>query len=219
MVTHRREFSAPVLKELHQNCYYNPYEDNNPVVPVPLMDRKASMRDTNWYVVTGAPCSGKSSVIRELEALGYRVVHEVARALIDSLLQKGIRLEEIKADTLGFERRILAAKTEIEMNLAPEEVVFLDRAVPDSIAYYTAEGLDPADPLKTSRRFRYRKVFLFERLRFEGDRVRSENDLKAAGIEVLIQQSYEDLGYELVRVPIMALQRRTQFVLGHVSIP
>jgi predicted ATPase len=38
---------------------------------------------TNWYVITGAPCSGKTSVIRELEKRGYRVVHEVARAYIE----------------------------------------------------------------------------------------------------------------------------------------
>ena len=45
--------------------------------------------ETNWYVITGAPSSGKSSVIRELENLGYRVVHEVARAYIEEELKKG----------------------------------------------------------------------------------------------------------------------------------
>ena len=31
---------------------------------------------TNWHVITGAPCSGKTTVIRELERRGYSVVHE-----------------------------------------------------------------------------------------------------------------------------------------------
>jgi predicted ATPase len=35
------------------------------------------MSETNWYVVTGAPSSGKTTLVRELEKLGYRVVHEV----------------------------------------------------------------------------------------------------------------------------------------------
>jgi predicted ATPase len=61
------------------------------------------MRYTNWYVITGAPSSGKTSVICDLEKLGYRVVHEVARAYLDEQLQKGKRLKQIKADSLSFE--------------------------------------------------------------------------------------------------------------------
>ena len=37
------------------------------------------MQQTNWHVITGAPCSGKTGVIRELGQLGHLVVHEVAR--------------------------------------------------------------------------------------------------------------------------------------------
>ena len=57
-------------------------------------------RDTNWYVFTGAPCSGKTSVILALEKDNYRVIHEVARGYIDSQLQKGHSLAEIKSDPL-----------------------------------------------------------------------------------------------------------------------
>ncbi|MBW2239191.1 MAG: AAA family ATPase [Deltaproteobacteria bacterium] len=34
------------------------------------------MQQTNWHVITGAPCSGKTSVICELERRGHPVVHE-----------------------------------------------------------------------------------------------------------------------------------------------
>ncbi|MEJ2222165.1 MAG: AAA family ATPase [Desulfobacterales bacterium] len=44
----------------------------------------AQRRSTHWSVITGAPCSGKTAVIHMLEQQGYTVIHEVARAYIDS---------------------------------------------------------------------------------------------------------------------------------------
>ena len=57
-----------------------------------------AVRRTNWYVITGAPCSGKTSVINAFEQQGFLVVHEVARAYIDEELQQGKSLKQIKAD-------------------------------------------------------------------------------------------------------------------------
>ena len=170
-------------------------------------------KDTNWVVITGAPCSGKTSVIRALENMGYPVVHEAARALIDTGLAQGKSLTEIKADILGFESMILQRKIEAERRLPIDKTVFLDRAIPDSIAYYRFEHLSDGVPLEESRRFRYRNVFLFERLRFETDDVRSEDEPSAARIESLIETAYANLGYDLIRVPVMPVPKRTALVL------
>jgi len=124
------------------------------------------MHFTNWYVITGAPSSGKTSVICELELLGYRVVHEVARAFIDEELKKGKTIEQIKSDELAFERHILYEKIKIEESLPKKEIIFLDRAVPDSIAYFKSAGLNPDEPIKKSKIVHYKKISLFERLGF-----------------------------------------------------
>ena len=175
------------------------------------------MRCTNWYVITGAPCSGKTSVIDELEQRGFRVVHEIARAYVDRQLKKGKRLGQIKADALRFERQILLEKLHIEAALPKNDIVFLDRAVPDSIAYFRLEGLDPSEPLKKSRMVRYKKVFLFERLTFLKDPVRSENDRLADRIDRLIEDGYHELNYEIVRVPLLPVAERTDFILKHLE--
>ena len=174
------------------------------------------MRAANWYVITGAPSSGKTSVICELERLGYRVVHEVARAFIDEELKKGKTIEQIKADELAFERHILYKKIKIEESLPKKEIIFLDRAVPDSIAYFKSAGLNPNEPVKKSKLVRYKKIFLFERLEFEKDRVRSENQLKAAEIELLLEKAYQILDYDIVYVPVLSIQKRTDFILQHL---
>lgn len=173
-------------------------------------------RSTNWYVITGAPCSGKTSVIDCLARRGYRIVPEAARSYIDECLAKGQTLDEIKSDPMAFERRILLEKVRIERSLPANELIFLDRAVPDSMAYYQLEGLVSGEPLAFSRRTRYKKVFLFHRLDFEKDTVRAENQHMAARIEDLLFTSYKKLGYDLIRVPVMSLVRRIEFILQYI---
>jgi predicted ATPase len=168
---------------------------------------------TDWQVITGAPCSGKSSVIHELERRGYRVVHEVARSIIDAELKLGRRLDQIKADPLAFERKILFKKIEIESRLPCKEIVFLDRAVPDSIAYFRVEGLDPSEPLSKSLSMRYRNVFILDRLGFAKDPVRCEDDGLALHIDVLLEEGYRRLGYEIIRVPVLSVKARVDYIL------
>ncbi|MBU0767883.1 MAG: ATP-binding protein [Proteobacteria bacterium] len=174
------------------------------------------MQQTNWHVITGAPCSGKTAVIRELEQLGYPVVHEVARGYIDERLQNGKTIAQIKADVLSFEHHIMYKKIAIEQSLLKEETVFLDRAVPDSIGYYILEGLDPNDPIQKSRLWRYKNIFFFDRIPFEKDPVRSEDDKIASRLDGLLTESYRMLDYEIIFVPLMTVNERVSFILKHV---
>ena len=174
------------------------------------------MQRTNWYVITGAPCSGKTAVISALEQLGYPVVHEVARAYIDKELKKGKSIAKIKSDILRFERHILYKKIEIEKSLSKDATVFLDRGVPDSIGYYILEGLYPDEPIKKSKQTRYNKIFFFERLIFEKDAVRSEDDKIAAELDRILKESYQMLRYEIISVPILTVKDRVDFILKHV---
>ncbi|MCU0558990.1 MAG: ATP-binding protein [Desulfobacterales bacterium] len=174
----------------------------------------SAVRRTQWRIITGAPCSGKTAVIAELSRRGHPVVAETARAVIDRELARGRRLEEIKADAAAFEGQIFRTKLELESRLPAEEPLFLDRGLPDSIAYYTLEGLDPREPLRHSRRIAYRRVFLFERLEFLKDPVRSEDPQTAARIERLIAEAYGRLGYPIVRVPVLSIAERAEFVLA-----
>jgi len=174
------------------------------------------MQQTHWHVITGAPCSGKTAVICELERRGYPVVHEAARAYIHSELEKGKTMAQIKGDISAFERHILYQKIEIERSLSKDATVFLDRAIPDSIGYYLLEGLNPDDPIQKSGRWRYKNIFFFERITFEIDTVRSEDDEIAAALDGLLKKSYQMLGYEIISVPLMTIEDRVDFILKHL---
>ena len=141
------------------------------------------------------------------------MVHEVARAYIDNELMKGKTLAEIKADEWAFERHILMEKVRIESRLEKDEIIFFDRGVPDSIAYYKLNGLDAIEPFQKSGEVRYQNVFLFERLRFLTDPVRSEDETTARRLNRLIKESYQSLGYDIIHVPLLSVEERTEFVL------
>jgi predicted ATPase len=172
---------------------------------------------TRWQVITGAPCSGKTTLIEALADRGHRVVPETARAYIDRCLAQGMTLSQIKADPLRFEQKILLDKVALESSLPKDQLIFMDRAIPDSVAYYRFEGLDPAEPLRYSRAVRYETVFLLDRLEFEPDAVRSEDADDAARLEALLAECYGRLGYAVVSVPVMKIDERIGFISRHLG--
>ena len=44
---------------------------------------------TNWYVITGAPCSGKTTLIEQLADKGYRTIPETARLYMENEMAAG----------------------------------------------------------------------------------------------------------------------------------
>ena len=172
------------------------------------------MRPTRWTVITGAPCSGKTTVIQRLEQMGYRVVHEVARSIIDLEMARGLTLEQIRSDPDRFERGILERKLAIESDLPEDEEIFFDRGMPDSIAYFRIEGLDPAAPTAASRIRRYRQIWFFHRLACETDSVRTEDDAVARRIETLLADAYRALDYRIIPSRVCPVDERVDRILN-----
>lgn len=175
--------------------------------------------ETNWVVFTGAPSSGKTTTIEFLEKLGYRYMPETARAYLERELAKGRSLEDIKSDQKRFQQALLLEKIKLEGKLPPQELVFLDRAIPDSISYYRLNNIDPEECFEASKKYRYRKVFIFDRLPFEYDGVRVDNEEIAAELDRLLDQDYRDLGYTPVRVPVLSIEERVHFILKELALP
>jgi len=172
---------------------------------------------TEWYVITGAPSSGKTTLINFLEKLGYQAVHEVARVLIDEEIKKGKTLEDIRKNDVEFQGKILKIKLEIESKLPKNKIVFLDRGIPDNIAYLKAYGLDFKDVLKYCKEKTYRKIFLLERLPFEKDYARIENEEIAEKLHFLIKEAYANLGYEIVEIPAVKVEERLKIILANID--
>jgi len=176
------------------------------------------MENNNWYVITGAPYSGKTSVIELLEKKGYRVVYEAARIYIDQEIEKGRTIEEIRKNELEFQKGILDLKIDIEKNMPKDEVIFFDRAIPDSDAYYELCGLSGDNYLNEAiKNCKYKKVFLFELLPYEKDYARTESAEEQSRLHELLEKSYKKLNSPIIKVPKMnSKEDRLAFVLKNL---
>jgi predicted ATPase len=174
---------------------------------------------TNWYVLTGRPCSGISTTLAALESRGYRTVNEAARSIIDKRLAQGLTIQQIRANDAQFQRDIVKLKIDRE-NKLPElrkdEVVILDRALPDSIVYHRIAGLDPQEVIGLCKPGSYRKVFFMEPLPYSADYARTEGDEILERLERDLRTVYQDLGYEVVSVPVDTVEKRVDRIIQQI---
>ena len=172
---------------------------------------------TNWCVITGAPSSGKTSVINALAKRGFAVQDEVARELIELGIKHGKSLEEIRKNAEALQKGILEVALAREIALDLDQTVFLDRGLPDSITYFKVAGLDGFEANTVSLLFKYRAVFIFDRLPIVKDTVRTEDDALADKIDRMLEEDYRSVGYEPIRVPVLPVGERADFVLSHID--
>ena len=173
--------------------------------------------ETNWYVVTGGPSSGKTKIIERLAFLGYKIVSEAARNIIDLELSKGKTIKEIRADERQFQRKILKQKLKVEDKIPSKQLTFFDRGIPDSMAYYQLYNQDISEVLAACKKRRYKGVFLLELLSYENDYARIEDEKKAVRLGKLIFESYSKLGYSVIRVPVGSITKRVKFILNKLK--
>lgn len=84
------------------------------------MPKFRKINNSKWYVITGGPSSGKTTVLRELEKLGYIIYSEAARVFIDKEMKGGKSLEEIRRNEAEFQRKVLKIKIKIEKSAPPK---------------------------------------------------------------------------------------------------
>jgi predicted ATPase len=175
------------------------------------------MIQTNWCVITGGPSSGKTTTINILSTRGYKTTIEHARHYIDTQRQKGRTVEEIRRNQEEFQLGVLAMQIEQEAMLSPTDVVFLDRALPDALAYYRFLDLPVKQELvNTIEKFRYKKVFILDPLPLVQDYARREDEKAQKKIHELLTDVYTSLLYSVIHVPIMPPDRRIDYILNNL---
>lgn len=180
------------------------------------MGRAFAPLETKWYVVTGGPSCGKSTVMNRLAYLGHAVRPETARLYIDDELSKGRTLEQIRSDELAFQSKVLEMKKWAEERAPLSERIFWDRGMPDSIVYLERCGADATPAREASAARRYHRVFLLERIPYQSDYCRTEDEKTAQAIHEALGRCYRSLGYEVVEVPLASIAERAEFILARL---
>jgi predicted ATPase len=168
------------------------------------------------YVITGGPCSGKSTVLELLAKNGHRVIDETARPLIEREKAKG-------SDVLPwinphkFQRVVarIQFRKEFFAFIQFPDVIFLDRSLVDGCGYCVVEEVSVPWIIKRFGRKRYTKVFHLEMLpSYIYDTSRKEDRTLAIRIHEEIRNAYTVFGYEVISVPMMTPEERVEFILN-----
>jgi len=173
---------------------------------------------TNWHVITGAPCCGKTTLIGQLAGKGFQTVPESARLYIEREMASGRTNHPIREDGAALQRGIVDMQLRIEGGLRAKDVAFLDGAVPASLAWYRAYGLNPNEILRECFHHRYASVFVLDPLPFQPDDERvKEVAAITAYLHEWLARDYSALGYRVERVPALLPQERLAFVLERLA--
>ena len=169
---------------------------------------------TNWHVITGAPCSGKTTLLDQLAEEGFQTVPEVARHCYEREIARGRTIDEIRENPTALQRGINDMQLRIEHALRAIEVAFLDRGFPDCLTFYRVFGLNPNEILLECFHHRYASVFILDRLPFQRSKTLGpEDDATASFLDEWLARDYRALGYDILRVPVLPPQERLAFVL------
>jgi len=165
--------------------------------------------------------AGKSTVLKELNRLGYKTINEPAREIIAE--QRSIDGEGIydRDPRLFCQLMLSRALFEYKQNEVTSDVVIFDRGIPDNIIYMKLGDFNSQSAENASQLYRYnQKVFFLpgweEIYTTDEDRKMSFSDANVFGERV--KEVYIKLGYTVVEVPFGTPEERAQFILNEISI-
>lgn len=172
-------------------------------------------------VIIGGPGTGKSTLINQLVKQGYCCYPEISRQVTVEAQKMGID-QLFLEDPLLFSQKLLEGRIK-QFNDAKKEnhpVVFIDRGIPDVVAYLNYIGDDyPAHFEEACMNCTYSKIFMlppWEEI-YESDNERYENFAQSEEIFVHLKSTYESFGYELIEVPKDTVANRVQYILEHIA--
>jgi predicted ATPase len=173
------------------------------------------------YILTGAPGSGKTAILRQLELLEYSVVEESATDVIARLQALGVPEPWQDPDFLS---QIVALQRYRQVR-ASGRPLFFDRSPVCTLALARHLGFAPPDDLRAEiARVRNEPVyattvfFVRNQGRVEPTAARRISFEESLSFERIHEETYRELGFELVEVPAAPLLDRTAAVLNTVDL-
>lgn len=172
-------------------------------------------------VITGGPGTGKSSVISNLESKGHYCFHEISRQITLEAQEQGID-QLFLDDPLLFSEKLLEARIKQHQNAGEPSgnLVFLDRGIPDVVAYMDYFGTAyPSKFRDACNDHKYNLIFLmppWDEI-YETDNERYESFEQAQNIYEYLKKAYITFGYQPIEVPKQSIENRSNFILKNLD--
>jgi predicted ATPase len=172
-------------------------------------------------VIIGGPGTGKTTIIDGLVSNGYCCYPEISRHVTAEAQQQGIEQLFLENPLLFSELLLEGRKKQFhDAHQEPHNVVFIDRGIPDVLAYmhYIGDSY-PAFFDAACREHIYSKIFILPPWEdiYISDQERYENFEQAKLIHNHLVETYQKYGYELIEVPKDTVDKRILFILDKIS--
>jgi len=175
----------------------------------------------NFFVITGGPGSGKSSLLEGIQRRGHLAPPEAGRGVIQDQVAIG-------GHALPWDDRQLFAELMLSWDMRSYHLaeqcsgpVFFDRGVADVLGYLRLCGLPVPDHVRNAANiFRYNRcAFIAPPWPeiFRQDRERKQDFKEAVRTYDALANIYAEQNYELVEIPRVSVEERIEFVLENVA--
>tara|TARA_R110002072_G_scaffold193809_2_gene350961 strand:+ start:4026 stop:4565 length:540 start_codon:yes stop_codon:yes gene_type:complete len=175
----------------------------------------------NRIVITGAPGTGKSSLIKELESQGHPCLHEISREVILQARKEGY-------EQLFLEKPLLFSELLIEGRVKQyhsataltDNFLFYDRGLHDVVAYlHYVDEKYPEEMQLVCNKHRYDMIFIlppWEEI-YTSDNERYESFEEAKKIHYYLESAYKSYNYKPILVPIGSIEERVTFIIDTIN--
>jgi predicted ATPase len=169
---------------------------------------------SDLYILTGAPGSGKTTILDNVGA-DIHCVGEPAREILEEQRSVGGAGTHDRDPSLFVDLLLRRSIEKYESVQHGEASVIFDRGVPDCVAYATLMGIDPMPSILASEVYRYHSEVLvlepWEEI-YSVDDERTMSFADTLPFQSALTDAYERAGYVLVAVPRGAAENRAAFV-------
>ncbi len=171
-------------------------------------------------VIIGGPGTGKTTLIDGLIQRGYCCYPEISREVTLEAKKQGIEQLFLEKPLLFSELLLEGRKKQFQnAQNEPHKIVFIDRGIPDVLAYmhYIGDSY-PSFFDQACKEYKYSKIFIlppWEEI-YISDDARYENYEQAKLIYNHLTETYRKYGYDLIEVPKDTIDNRILFILDKI---
>jgi predicted ATPase len=175
------------------------------------------------FILTGAPGSGKTAIIRQLEIDGFSVVEEAATDVIAAAQARGTA-EPWKHPSFLDQIASLQRDRQLRASRLPDTIQFHDRSAVCTAALAAYLGFPVSSVLSAElERIRYENIYdkrvLFIRnlgfiINTEARRITFEETLR---FEKIHEETYRRFGFDLIEIPPATLPDRVRMLQAFIT--
>ncbi|MDA8520127.1 ATP/GTP-binding protein [Acidovorax sp. NCPPB 4044] len=168
-------------------------------------------RPTRWCAITGAPGSGKTTLVELLARQGFPIAVDPGRVVLQQHLANGVEVGRSGPDYVRLQEEVLQYELGVIDVIDPEQRVFFDYGVAEALAFMKLAGLTwPKHFVDAAAALQFSKVFLLSPLKLDQpyDGVRVETERQRDQLWRLIGEVYGCLGMDVVKIKSATLRQR-----------